>query len=145
MWTEIRCRTLTCLPNTGLATPHLHGDRSVGLNVKPPPAPGEMGSCTNSSLGLPVLDLSFECYIPPSRQQLWSTLCQTFSGLKAVNCSDLSLKLNHPAACCLCCDSVSAAAPLHASCDCQKQVVAVLAQVLSQTLAHGNVFTALHF
>uniref|UniRef100_A0A3B4ZM74 Sphingomyelin synthase-related protein 1 n=1 Tax=Stegastes partitus TaxID=144197 RepID=A0A3B4ZM74_9TELE len=39
---------LTCHPDTGLATPHLHGDRSVELNVRSPLAPGETGSSTSS-------------------------------------------------------------------------------------------------
>lgn len=44
---------LTCHPNTGAATPHRSGDRSVELNVKPPPAPGLLGSF--SSCLIPLL------------------------------------------------------------------------------------------
>lgn len=44
---------LTYHPNTGAATPHRSGDRSVVLNVEPPPAPGLLGS--SSSCLIPLL------------------------------------------------------------------------------------------
>lgn len=57
---------LTCHPNTGAATPHRSGDRSVGLNVKPLPAPGLLGSST--SCLIPLLHMN---YIFAPLQGLW--------------------------------------------------------------------------
>lgn len=105
---------LTYHPNTGAATPHRSGDRSVVLNVEPPPAPGLLGSSSSCLIPLLYTDHIFSALLGlchwhfPSRCLLdhsspqWHNLklvfCQSFWWWKG---KALPLKLNRATVCCL--------------------------------------------
>lgn len=106
---------LTCHPNTGAAKPHRSGDRSAEPNVKPPPAPGLLGSSSSCLIHLLHADhivspLPGLCQGHVPFQHLaddhssWRhnrklVFCQPFWWWKG---TALSLNLSPATVCCLC-------------------------------------------
>lgn len=105
---------LTCHPNTGTATPHRSGDKSVELNVEPPAAPELLKSSSSGLIPLmhanhvcsPPLDLCHwhfpsRCLVDrssPQRHNLKLVFCQSFRRWKV---EAIPSKLNRATVCCL--------------------------------------------